>query len=243
MIEFIAFLQIVVVIVLIVFMVRRTNKTVYLGALKEIDPSKEITTLTPVSVHAATCMHTWEVLTDKMLEMPHEKKYVLVLQCRGCGLIDKTVQNTSTAPPPAKPLPCKHEWLTEQYQNLDMPHEKKLVLVLKCKNCGALDKTIEVTSPAPLGKEQCRHKWDIEKRVLIESAYEQMLESIKVKVNSYSSTKKIDPNKELDLDLNEAPAWMFKKAYVSIRTCSLCGEVDKTIASNFEADAPEEVAE
>ncbi len=239
MIEILLFLQILILGTLFLFSFRKNGKTVYLSSLKEFDPNKDVTTLTPVSIHAANCMHRWDVISDTVLEMPHEKKLVLVLQCSGCGLIDKTVQSTDTAPPPQKPLPCKHEWITEQNQNLDMPHEKKFVLILKCKNCGALDKTTEVTSPAPLGKEQCRHKWEIEKRALIDSAYEQMLESIKVKAYN---TKKIDPNKALDLDLNESPSWMFRKTYVCVRTCTLCGEIDKTIASNFDINEEESVS-
>jgi Zn ribbon nucleic-acid-binding protein len=228
----------------IYFFIKKQGRVVYLSTAKKLDPDEEVTTITPLSVHAATCVHKWDVLSEKTIEMNHEKRFVCILTCPHCGALDKTMQVTSKAPPPAPKTPCSHEWLTEVSQNLEMPHEKKLVLVLKCKNCGVLDKTTEVTSPIPAPawtKEQCRHKWEVEKRVLIDSAYEQMLESIKVKTNNYSSAKKIDPNKELDLDLNNAPAWMFQKRYVSIRTCSVCGEVDKTIASNF--DAEEENAE
>jgi len=252
MIEFILIagggLHLVMLTTLILVLIKN-NKTKYLGALKEFDPNKDVTTLTPLSLSAATCTHSWTPIVDRVLEMPHEKKQILVLECRNCGMVDKTVQTTSALPPPAplpKPLPpppCKHDWSCVQYQNLEMPHEKKFILIQTCKNCGALDKTTEVTSPVPAPawtKEQCKHKWDVEKRVLIDSAYEQMLESIKVRRDNYSSSKKIDPNKALDLELNKAPAWMFRKTYVSIRTCTVCGEVDKTVASNFDGDAPPE---
>jgi hypothetical protein len=236
------FLNFVGGILLLYLFSKKNGRAVYLGSPKEFDPKKDVTTLTPVSVHAATCMHKWDTIESKTLDMNHEKKYILVLQCTGCGTIDKTVQTTSPAPPPLKPLPappCHHDWFTEQCQNLDMPHEKKCVLILKCKNCGALDKTIEVTSPTPAPawtKDQCKHKWDVDKRVLVDSAYEQMLESIKVKSSNYSSIKKIDPNKALDLDLNEAPSWMFRKTYICTRVCSICGEIDKIITSNFNID-------
>lgn len=218
------------------------RRTSYLGALKTFDPNKEVTTVSPVSIHAATCQHKWEVVVDKLLDMDHEKKQIIVLECSHCGSLDKTVQVTSPRPklPPPPKEACNHEWITEHQQLLDMPHEKKTVLVLKCNKCGVLDKTIEVTSTPAWTKEQCRHKWDIEKKVVLDSAYEQMLESIKVKAG-YNGSKKIDPNKALDLDLNKCPEWMFKKTYVSIRTCTVCGEVDKTVASNFEAEKPEEV--
>lgn len=234
----------------LIYFVSREPKITYLGGMKEFDPNKDVTTVLPLTLGAATCTHSWTPIVDRVLEMPHEKKQILVLECRHCGTVDKTVQTTSTMPPalpPPKPLPpppCKHEWTTQQLQNLDMPHEKKFVHIMICKNCGAIDKTTEVTSPVPpppsppWTKEQCKHKWDVEKRVLIDSAYEQMLESIKVKSSTYGSAKKVDPNKQLDLELDKAPAWMFKKTYISIRTCTICGEVDKTIASNFEADNP-----
>lgn len=231
---------------ILIYLMANRNKTTYLGVSKEFDPNKDVTTLTPMPLSAATCTHSWSAIVDRVLEMPHEKKQILVLECRNCGMVDKTVQTTSALPPlppPPKPLPpppCKHDWTTQQQQNLDMPHEKKFVHIMVCKICGAVDKTTEVTSaiPAPTWtKEQCKHKWDVEKRVLIDSAYEQMLESIKVRKDNYSSAKKIDPNKMLELDLNVAPAWMFRKTYVSVRTCTICGELDKFVASNFDEPA------
>ncbi len=242
--------------VLVYFAARKPQAT-YLGGMKEFDPNKDVTTVVPMTLGAATCTHSWTPIVDRVLEMPHEKKQILVLECRNCGMVDKTVQATSTMPPPRlvippKPLPpppCKHDWTTQQLQNLDMPHEKKFVHIMVCKNCGAVDKTTEVTTPVPpppnppWTKDQCKHKWDVEKRVLIDSAYEQMLESIKVKASQYGTGKKVDPNKQLDLELDTAPAWMFKKTYISVRTCTVCGEIDKTIASNFEAEMPGETNE
>lgn len=233
--------------VVLIHLMANKHKTTYLGMSKEFDPNKDVTTIMPLPLSAATCTHSWVPIVDRVLEMPHEKKQILVIECRNCGMVDKTVQTTSALPPPPKalpPPPCKHDWSCVQYSNLEMPHEKRFILIQTCKNCGALDKTTEVTSPVPATlwtKEQCKHKWDIENRVLIDSAYEQMLESIKIRKNNYSSAKTIDPNKALDLELNTAPAWMFRKTYVSIRTCETCGEVDKTIASNFDGAAPEEI--
>jgi predicted Zn-ribbon and HTH transcriptional regulator len=227
----------------LIYLMANKNKTTYLGMAKEFDPNKDVTTIMPMPLSAATCTHSWTAIVDRVLEMPHEKKQILVLECRNCGMVDKTVQTTSALPPPLPPPPCKHDWTTQHLENLDMPHEKKLIHIMVCKNCGAVDKTTEVTAPVPAPawtKEQCRHKWDVEKRVLIDSAYEQMLESIKVRKDNYSSAKKIDPNKALDLDLNNAPNWMFRKTYVSIRTCTVCGEIDKTIASNFDVQGLDE---
>jgi hypothetical protein len=154
---------------------------------------------------------------------------------------------TSTAPkplPPSPPPPCSHNWVAVTDNTLDIAHEKKIVVILTCQNCGAIDKTVETTSKPqqPVPKSECRHKWEVEKRVLLDSAYEQMLESIKVKTNNYGNSKKVDPNKELDLDLNKCPKWMFRKTCVQIMTCNLCGEVNKTVASNLdnEGDALDE---
>ena len=108
------------------------EKTTYLGILQKFKPQDDVTTVLPLPVHAATCDHDWETLTDHVLEMPHEKKVVLVLNCRHCGAIDKTVQVTSPEPPPPEPppppppLPCHHEWATMTEQVLDLPHEKRL---------------------------------------------------------------------------------------------------------------------
>ena len=234
----------------------KSAKTVYMGNPKEIDLSKDITTMHPLPFQAATCAHNWDVVDDKMLELPHEKKHVLVLQCRTCGTLDKTVAITSpapkvTPPPPPPPTPCHHNWETVVNTTLDAGHEQKIIAILTCKLCGKIDKTTEVTSPAPpppapppvpLSPDTCCHKWDVDKKVLLESPYEQMLESIKVRKDNYSSAKKIDPNKALELDLQKAPQWMFQKTYVQILKCTKCGKLDKIIASNFgiEAEVPEE---
>jgi hypothetical protein len=101
--------------------------------------------------------------------------------------------------------------------------------------CGEVNKTVETTSkPAAGGKSECRHRWETEKKVELLSAYEQMLKSISVK-DSYGKLK-VKTDDKLSLNLDKAPAWMFKKTYVSLRICSACGEIDKTITSNFELD-------
>lgn len=240
MLEIIGLILIVLVIAHLVVSARRGGKTVFMGKSESIDFNKDITTMVPLPLAAATCSHNWDIIDDKMLDMPHEKKHVLVLQCHTCGALDKTMAVTSAAPKPLPPPACSHNWVAATESTLDVAHEKKIVVILTCQNCGAIDKTVETTSKPPVvaqqpvPKSECRHKWETEKRVLLDSAYEQMLESIKVKTNNYGNSKKVDPNKELDLDLNKSPTWMFRKTYVCVRLCTLCGELDKTIASNFE---------
>ena len=143
--------------------------------LQQVNPEADITTILPISAHSAICDHDWEVMAERVLEMPHEKKSVLVMACRRCGIVDKTVQSTS--PPP----PCKTD---------------------------------------------CHHKWETEKKITLESAYEQILKS---------------DDKRIEIDLSEAQPWMFRKSYVSIRICSVCGELDKVITSNFELAEGEEL--
>jgi hypothetical protein len=223
----------------------KSAKTVYMGNPKEVELTKDVTTIHPLPFLAATCAHNWDVVDDKMLDLPHEKKHVLVLQCRTCGTLDKTVAVTSpapkvTPPPPVPPTPCHHNWETVVNTTLDAGHEQKIIAILTCKLCGKIDKTTEVTSPAPpplpapFSVDQCCHKWDVDKKVLLESPYEQMLESIKVRKDNYSGAKKIDPNKALELDLQKAPPWLFHKTYVCVRTCTKCGKLDKTVVSNFD---------
>lgn len=224
-----------------VLMFFRKNSNTYLGQIKEYQPEKEVTTVLPLPIQAATCDHDWDKIVDKTLEMPHEKKAIIVLQCTKCGTIDKTVQVTSPKPH-EDPKPCAHEWDTVVNEQLDAPHEKRLVCILTCKKCGLVDKTTEVTSkppPAAPSRSECRHKWEKEKIVVLDSAYEQMLKSISHK-EAYSRTAKVDPQKKLDLDLNDCEPWMFRKSYISIRTCPLCGEIDKTIAHNFDDEESEE---
>jgi hypothetical protein len=243
MLEIIGLILIALVVVHLVVSARKGGKTVFMGKSESIDFNKDITTMVPLPLAAATCSHNWDIIDDKMLDMPHEKKHVLVLQCRICGSLDKTMAVTSAPPkplPPPPPPPCSHNWVANTDSTLDVAHEKKIVVILTCQNCGAIDKTVETTSKPPVAaqppqpKSECRHKWEAEKRVVLDSAYEQMLESIKVCLDHYGNFKKVDPNKELDLDPNKAPTWMFKKTYIQIMKCSLCGEINKTIASNFE---------
>ena len=209
------------------------EKTTYLGILQKFKSQDDVTTVLPLPIHSATCDHDWETLAEHKLEMPHEKKMVLVLSCRHCGAIDKTVQVTSPEPPPAPAVPCCHDWQNLTEQVLELPHEKKVVLVLSCRKCGMLDKTKETTTPVPKGKEDCRHRWDKQKSVTLDSAYEQMLRSISIK-QSYGKVK-VDTDKKINLDLNKAPAWIFKKTYVCEWVCTQCGEVHTTVASNFDS--------
>lgn len=222
------FVLLFMIAILVVITAKKSGKTVYMGTQKELDAKAEITTICPIPLQAATCHHDWDAITDKTLDMPHEKKQILVLQCRNCGMLDKTIATTSPVKAES-PKPCQHTWEVQHNQSLEMSHEKKVVVLMTCKLCGKIDKTVETTGKfSP--KSECRHKWVNDEKVVLESAYEQMLKSISKSPQGYQK----NPEKKLDLDLGEAPKWMFKKCYICLKTCSVCGEVNKTVAYNFE---------
>ncbi len=211
------------------------------------DPNVKTTTKLPIPVFAADCRHAWTVVDKAVLDMTHEQKYVMTMKCDFCGVIDKTIEVTSKMPPPVPPVPappCSHEWETVERTKLGSENEFKLVLVQKCPKCGSIDKTIEAVKiplppvpPEPKPpKSECRHKWEVEKSIALDSAYEQMAKA-KAKVKANSRTKTDD--KSDDVLLEDPQKWMFRKTLISIRVCSTCGEVDKTVASNFDSEGTE----
>lgn len=139
------------------------------------------------------------------------------------------------------PLPsgaefCEHNMELVANETITVPHESRCMIILKCAKCGLIDKTIEKTSPAPkppnpvVPKSECHHRWRREKAISLTSAFEQMAIAHKA-INAYN---KNDQGVELDLD--KAPPWMFRKACVVTRICERCGEIDHMHASNFEED-------
>jgi hypothetical protein len=161
-------------------------------------------------------------------------------------LYDASRDVTTNMPIPLAAATCQHRWDILKEEKLVAPHEQKSVLVLQCQHCGLLDKTVQMTSeppkppPPPPPKSECRHSWEKEQKVVLDSAYEQMLKSISVKEYGHY---KVKSDKKLDLDLDTAPKWMFRKCYICIRECTKCGEIDRTIAYNFDIDQGEEVPE
>src|SRR5271154_4409471 len=103
--EVIGLMLVALLVVLIFTVASKSGKTTFMGNSALIDFNKDITTVPPIPISAPMCSHHWDTIDDKMLDMPHEKKHVLVLQCRTCGLLDKTSVVTSTAPKPLPPPP------------------------------------------------------------------------------------------------------------------------------------------
>ena len=192
--ELIGVMLVLIFIALIVMIVRKppivtlkeTIKDKIIPALNQFDPQAMVTTVCPVPLGATTCSHMWEKELEQTLEMPHEKRLVLVLRCRDCGLIDKTIQVTS--PPPKPPDPPK-------------PY----------------------IPPEP--RSECRHTWEKEKTVTLNSAYEQI-------VNGGGTAPSV---KEGVLQ-----PWMFRKKHIAIRVCRKCGEIDRCVAANFDDENVED---
>jgi RNase P subunit RPR2 len=166
----------------------------------KLDPKAECSTVLPLPIGAEMCAHNMEVIVNERLSTPHESRLVVVLECKKCGVIDKTI--TVTSPPPPAPPPPK--------------------------------------PPEP--RSECRHQWVKEKSVTLESAFEQMEEILKQgatkpKKTSDARKKIVDEEEEANpFDPTSAPAWMFAKKFLRERVCSKCGEVDRVVVSNFEVE-------
>ncbi len=169
------------------------------------------------------------------------------------------------------PLPlgaemCNHNMDVVTNQVIRAPHEEKCVIIMQCTKCGAIDKTIAVTSPPPPPppppprppepRSECRHNWVKEKTITLQSAFEQMEDLLKdqqkAKVNGTAAYKPYNPRKKITtstevveedtpvFDPSTAPPWMFQKKCIKERICSKCGEVDRVVTSNFDVEEGEE---
>ena len=108
------------------------------------------------------------------------------------------------APNPLAPV-CHHEWGMLKEESLRNDHEQKTITILQCKYCGHLDKTVEsIRVPDPPKqiepRSECRHNWEKQKSVEIQSAYEQM-------TGNSESCESFQP-------------WMFRKTVIIQRICS-----------------------
>lgn len=221
------------------------NATAKVEVNPYIDKGKDCTTVLPPPLGSSICSHVWKPVTSPVtLKAPHEEKVVIVLECAKCGLIDKTIETTSTLPkslpvvPPPPRLPCDHDWTEVASEVLDAPHEKRLNVILKCNKCGELDKTESVTSKVPkeflptLPRAECRHNWKIDKQVTLPSAYEQIVDMAKLATQSRSKSRPDAP----EIDHEKLEPWMFRKTYVCERVCTECGELSTTAVSNIEGE-------
>lgn len=201
-----------------------------------LDKGKDCTTIHLPPIGSSICNHQWKQVSSSILKAIHEEKAVIVLECTKCGLLDKTIETTSPVPKSLPVLPCNHQWEEIANNVLEMDHEKRLNVILKCKNCGSLDKTESVTGKIPrefmpaLPKSECKHSWKLEKQLTLPSAYEQIVDMAKLATQSRSKSRPDAP----DIDHEKLSPWMFRKTYLVERICTDCGEINTTIASNIE---------
>ena len=110
-------------------------------------------------------------------------------------IFDAARDVTTNMPIPLAAATCQHRWDVLKEEKLLAPHEQKSYVILQCQHCGLLDKTVQATSKIPnppkpsLPKSECRHKWEKEQKVVLDSAYEQMLKSISTK--EFNGTYKV----------------------------------------------------
>jgi len=140
----------------------------------------------------------------------------------------RDLQVNANEPPLLAPV-CHHEWGVLKEEALENEREKKTITILQCKFCGNLDKTVEsIRVPDPPKpaepRSECRHSWELQKSIELESAYEQM------KDNS-ESCESFQP-------------WMFRKTVIIQRICTRCGEISTVESSNYDLkDLPENSTE
>jgi hypothetical protein len=144
------------------------------------DPTQvEKTTGLPISFAAQTCTHSWDEVKDEKIVGDFETKLVVILQCRDCGMIDKTIETQQTR--------CKHRW-EEKVHVTDSPFELRY-------NTGAMTRTVA------------------------------------------SNRKALAP------EPSPENAWTFQKQKVIVRTCMNCGEERQIKMSNMEIAPPAEQEE
>lgn len=148
------------------------------------------------------------------------------------------------------PLPmgaeiCAHSMEILTNQMITAPHEQRLVVILQCIKCGAMDKTIAVTSTPPKvdpPRLECRHDWIKEKTIYLTSAFEQMKDTLPTPGSAKPQINKPGKKQEQEEQhpMFKPVPWMFKKKCIKERICSKCGEVDRVVTSNFEEEEMEE---
>lgn len=139
---------------------------------------------------------------------------------------------TTVLPAPILSATCCHTWDVLVDRTLTAPHEQSSFVILKCHKCGILDKTKVITSKPPSPewkKENCKHDWEEEKTVHLKSAFEQIADA--------GFAKGFDVKK---INVDDLPRDFFRKVYIKVRICKVCGEVNKIEASNYDMEEVEE---
>ena len=116
-------------------------------------------------------------------------------------------QDKTTQPPNRICTSLACDWVGLVDDTLEGEVQKKRIIIMKCNECGAMDKTIESVDL------QSKKTWKTIKEKSLPSAYEQM--------DSYQR-----------MALAKVPEWMFRKTYILVQQCVETGEIRETIADN-----------
>jgi hypothetical protein len=132
------------------------------------------------------------------------------------------VERTTGLPIPLAAHTCSHQWTEVMRETIAGEFEKKVVLVIKCDRCGAIDKTIEE------GKIACRHVWR-DKTFSIESPFNMRYVSTNYGVSSSAPEPKAQN------------AWMFKKTNCVVLSCAnfnqaACNKLYESIEEGYKLD-------
>lgn len=128
----------------------------------------------------------------------------------GKNYLDVPLEHTTQLPVPIAAATCTHDWQVLVQETLDGELESKVVVVMKCPRCGAIDKTIETA------QKKVKRDWKLVKEVQTPSAYQQM-------DLAYHNA----PNPD------SSPSWMFRQGYLAIYECANTGEIREVRSSNI----------
>jgi hypothetical protein len=67
------------------------------------------------------CHHEWDTLKEERMQNTHEQQYLLILQCKFCGVLDKTCQAIKLPEPKSE---CRHNWERQKATTLESAYEQ-----------------------------------------------------------------------------------------------------------------------
>lgn len=78
----------------------------------------------PLPPQATYCTHSWDVVSDKVIEVEDRKSHMVILKCPLCGVTDKTVNTVEKDPPPIPVAECRHKWKEKVKAELPSAYEQ-----------------------------------------------------------------------------------------------------------------------
>jgi len=70
------------------------------------------------------CHHEWDTIKEERMQNEREQQFLLILQCKYCGLLDKTVQVIKLPDPPQSKSECRHSWERQKATVLESAYEQ-----------------------------------------------------------------------------------------------------------------------